>query len=92
MISSRLLKEKEILLDPFCGTGGFLIEAGLMGIKSIGYDINKIMIKGCKDNLEYFKIKGYKIKTKNALNIDDKFNCLVTDLPYGLNSNAMTDY
>ena len=59
LVNLSEIKEKEILLDPFCGTGGFLIEAGLMNIKSIGYDINKIMIKGCKDNLKHFKIKCF---------------------------------
>ena len=92
LVNLSEIQEKETLLDPFCGTGGFLIESGLMDIKSIGYDINKIMIQGCRDNLEYFKIKNYKIKTKNALNINDKFDTMVTDLPYGLNSTAMTGY
>lgn len=85
-------QENQILLDPFCGTGGFLIEAGLMNIKAIGYEINKIMISGCIENLEYFKIKNYKIKNKNALEIKDKFDYAVTDLPYGLNSNAISSY
>ena len=92
LVNLSEIKENEVLLDPFCGTGGFLIEAGLMGINSIGYDINKIMIKGCIENLKYFKIKNAKIKKKNAINIDDKFDFAVTDLPYGLNSTAMTDY
>ena len=92
LVNLSEIKEGEILLDPFCGTGGFLIEAGLMNIKSIGYDINKIMIKGCKDNLEYFKIQNFKIFHKNALKIFHRFDCAVTDLPYGLNSNAMTGY
>jgi len=92
LINLSEIKEKEILLDPFCGTGGFLIEAGLMNIRSIGYDINKIMIGGCIENLKYFKINNAKIKKKNAVNIGDKFDCAVTDLPYGLNSTAMTDY
>lgn len=87
LVNISEIRETEILLDPFCGTGGFLIEAGLMNIKTIGYDINKIMADGCKENLNYFKIKKYKIKTKNALDINDKFDCAVTDLPYGLNSN-----
>lgn len=86
------IKENEVLLDPFCGTGGFLIEAGLMSLKSIGYDINKIMSDGCINNLEYFDIKNFKIKRKNALNINDNFDCVVTDLPYGLNSNALLKY
>ena len=91
LVNISEIKENEILLDPFCGTGGFLIEAGLMKIKSVGYDINKIMTKGCRENLQYFKISS-KIKTKNALDLEDKFDCVVTDLPYGLNSNAKTGY
>jgi tRNA (guanine10-N2)-dimethyltransferase len=86
------IEENEILLDPFCGTGGFLIEAGLMDIKAIGYDINKMMINGCIKNLRYYKIKNFKIKNKNALDITDKFDYLVTDLPYGLNSNVIINY
>lgn len=86
------VKKDEILLDPFCGAGGFLIEAGLMNIKAIGCDINKIMTEGCKKNLKYFKINNCKLKTKNALDISNKFDCLVTDLPYGLNSNVVSEY
>ena len=86
------IKENEILLDPFCGTGGFLIESGLMNIKSIGYDIDKIMINGCIENLRHYHIKKYRIKRQNALKISDKFDYAVTDLPYGLNSNAMAMY
>ena len=87
LVNMTGIKNNEVLLDPFCGTGGFLIEAGLMGMKTIGYDINKIMIKGCKENLKYFKIRNFKLKIKNAISINDRFDCFVTDLPYGLNSN-----
>lgn len=86
------IKENEILLDPFCGTGGFLIEAGLMDIKTTGYDINRTLIDGCKENLRYFKIKDYEIRNKNALNINNRFDYVVTDLPYGLNSNVLLKY
>ncbi|MBI2656631.1 methyltransferase domain-containing protein [Candidatus Woesearchaeota archaeon] len=86
------IKKNETLLDPFCGTGGFLIEAGLMGIKTIGYDISKNMAEGCKENLDYFNIKNYAIKNKNALDIENKNDYAVTDLPYGLNSNVYLEY
>lgn len=86
------IKEDEVLLDPFCGTGGFLIEAGLMGIKTIGYDISKNMADGCEDNMKFFKIKNFKIKIKNALKINKKIDYVVTDLPYGLNSNVYLQY
>ena len=92
LINITGIKQNEILLDPFCGTGGFLIEAGLMDIKTIGYDINKLMIKGCIKNLKHYKIKNYKIKNQNALNLKDKFDYIVTDLPYGLNSNVLLRY
>lgn len=82
------IKENGALLDPFCGTGGFLIEAGLMGIKTIGYDISRNMTNGCRENLKYFKIKKYEIFNDNALKISSKVDYVVTDLPYGLNSNV----
>ena len=92
LVNITEIKDKEILLDPFCGTGGFLIESGLMGIKVIGYDINKFMIRGCENNLKNFNIKDFKIFHKNALKILNRFDCIVTDLPYGLNSNVILKY
>ncbi len=82
------IKKNESLLDPFCGSGGFLLEAGLMKIKTVGYDISRNEVEGCKENLRYFKIKDYKIINENALKIKEKADCVATDLPYGLNSNA----
>lgn len=80
------------LLDPFCGTGGFLIEAGLMEINFAGCDISKNMADGCNENLKYFKTKKYEIFNANALKISKKFDYVVTDLPYGLNSNIYLEY
>ena len=80
-------KENECVLDPFCGSGGILIEAGLMGINVVGYDVDKKMIEGCQKNLQYFNIKKYEIFNADALKISKKFDYIVTDLPYGLNSN-----
>ena len=38
------MKQGQTLLDPFCGFGTILHEAGLQGIKIIGNDIEKEMI------------------------------------------------
>ena len=53
MVNLSMIKKNEILLDPFCGTGGILIEAGLLGYKIIGNDIDNNIINGCNKNLKY---------------------------------------
>jgi len=78
--------EKEVM-DPFCGAGGILIEAGLIGLKPIGYDLYNIMLKRAKINLDYYKIKNYKLINEDALKIKKKYDYIVTDLPYGLNTS-----
>lgn len=77
---------KKEVLDPFCGTGGILIEAGLMGLTVKGLDISEEMVTGTKQNLEYFGITDYQIFQGDAGNIESYFSeveSVVTDLPYG---------
>lgn len=79
-------KTKGKFLDPFCGSGGILIEAGLLGFDITGYDIDQIMINRSKINLDHYKIKKYNLKLQDATKITEKFDCIVTDLPYGKSS------
>lgn len=37
------LKEKDVVLDPMCGCGTFNVESAIMGIDSIGIDINPLL-------------------------------------------------
>lgn len=74
--------KKGKILDPFCGSGGILIEAGLMGFKVEGYDIDEKMIRKADINLKHYNIKNYKLQLKDALNIP-KTSYVVSDLPYG---------
>jgi tRNA (guanine10-N2)-dimethyltransferase len=74
------------VLDPFCGTGGILIEAGLMGLKVKGLDISEKMVSGTKQNLEHFHITDYEICQGDATDIASHFShveSVVTDMPYG---------
>lgn len=79
----NLSKAKTTLVDPFCGTGGILIEAGLMNLKPIGSDIDKNMLKKAENNLKFFKIKGYKLLNKDATKLKIKADAIATDPPYG---------
>lgn len=77
----------EKLFDPFCGTGGILIEAGLCGVGVYGLDIQKDMVKGSRKNLEEYGIISHDIRQSDIAEIDkvfnDSFDAVVTDLPYG---------
>jgi len=51
LVNMARLKAGERLLDPFSGTGGFLVEAGLMGIRGVGVDAQEYIVRGAKSNL-----------------------------------------
>ncbi|XRO76484.1 TIGR01177 family methyltransferase [Methanocaldococcus sp. 10A] len=96
MVNLARIKEEDVVLDPFCGTGGFLIEAGLIGAKLIGCDIDWRMASGTLINLEEYNLLDKVIKVKkldakyvkeflNELNIE-KVDAIVTDPPYGIST------
>jgi DNA modification methylase len=35
-------RKNDVVLDPFCGSGGVLVEARLAGLNSVGIDINPL--------------------------------------------------
>ena len=86
LVNLSCIKKYNTLLDPFCGTGGILLEAGLIGAKVIGSDIEEKMIKGCKKTLEYYNIKDYTLfhcDVGNIVKHVENVDAVVTDLPYG---------
>jgi tRNA (guanine10-N2)-dimethyltransferase len=69
------------VLDPFCGTGGILIEAELLGATAIGSDFDPLMIAGSRQN-----IAGSSLMLADATHLpfqDHSIDSVVTDLPYG---------
>lgn len=78
--------QKGVLLDTFCGTGGILIEAGLIGLTPVGYDILKKMVNISMINLKRYKIKKYTLMQKDSTKIKRKFDYIATELPYGINT------
>jgi tRNA (guanine10-N2)-dimethyltransferase len=84
LINLAGLRKDEILLDPFCGTGGILIEAGLMGIRVIGSDIDRRMVEGTKINLEHENIKNFLIISQDVSRLSEYFSSLVQTQASGL--------
>jgi tRNA (guanine10-N2)-dimethyltransferase len=77
------------LMDPFCGGGGILLEAGLRGYEVFGIDILNEMVFGCRMNLKYFGVKSYQVERQDFLKFqcNRKFDGIITDFPYGRNSH-----
>ncbi len=75
------------VLDPFCGTGSILIEAGLMDMKIHGSDIDPKMVDAAKINLSKFGISG-ELKILDVGDIGGHYNAVVTDPPYGRSSSS----
>jgi len=85
LVNLSCIKKGEILLDPFCGTGGILLEAGILGVNVVGGDIKDEMVEGCKKTLEHYKIKNFNVFCSDIENIGDfvkNVDCVVTDFPY----------
>jgi tRNA (guanine10-N2)-dimethyltransferase len=81
------------MLDPMSGTGGILVEAGLISdsIRVIGSDIQKKMVYGTRWNLRYY-FKNYDVIRQDSLNMGIRSNsidAMVTDFPYGQSTPIM---
>ncbi|MFA4849017.1 MAG: methyltransferase domain-containing protein [Methanoregula sp.] len=69
------------VLDPFCGTGGILIEAELLGATPIGSDFDPLMVKGSRQNVMQSSLM---LADATCLPFQDhSIDSVVTDLPYG---------
>jgi tRNA (guanine10-N2)-dimethyltransferase len=72
------------LLDPFCGVGGILIEAGLMGMRVVGVDLDPGMVEKARLNLEGYGIRGFRLEVGDACGWRGrKVDAVATDPPYG---------
>ncbi|MFA5331931.1 MAG: TRM11 family methyltransferase [Methanoregula sp.] len=69
------------ILDPFCGTGGTLIEAGILGYRAIGSDFDPQMILGSKENVPA-SVLLLADTTRLPLR-SSSIDSVVTDFPYG---------
>jgi len=83
------------ILDPFTGTGGILIEAGLIGLDNYGLDIEERSVIGTKTNLLNYGIKNFDVRTGDARKISEifgrTFESIVTDAPYGRSTKIDKD-
>ncbi|MFB6129588.1 MAG: methyltransferase domain-containing protein [Salinigranum sp.] len=90
------------LLDPMCGTGGVLIEAGLVGARVVGADAQQKMVRGARRNLRAYLgddtrssaadgPAAFELVRGDATRLPfraDAFDGVVFDAPYGRQSKV----
>ncbi|WP_319641940.1 methyltransferase domain-containing protein [Methanovulcanius yangii] len=81
LVNLAMVRDGDLLYDPFCGTGGVLLEGEMIGAKVLGSDMDRTMLRGCRENLpsaQLFQADATVLPIGN-----DAIDAVVTDLPYG---------
>ena len=87
------------LLDPFCGTGGLIVEGILCGLSCGGSDLAWPMVTGTRENAAWAQERGgegdFEIRNGSALELSDVWGCqfdgFAFDPPYGRNAWKSSD-
>ncbi|WP_277542222.1 TIGR01177 family methyltransferase [Haloarcula laminariae] len=94
------------VVDPMCGTGGLLLEAGLVGARAVGGDAQAKMVRGARENLRhvldgpghpggaYPDPGGWDLVRADAARLplaDRAADAVVFDAPYGRQSRIEGD-
>ena len=78
------------VFDPMCGTGGLLLEAGLIGARAFGSDAQWKMARGTAENLaQFLPDERWDVVRGDATALpftDDIADAVVFDAPYGRQS------
>ena len=91
LVNLTEVRRGERLLDPFCGTGGLLIEAATIGVRALGSDISEDMVQGARENMEHFGLTWEGIEKGDIGDVRDLFgevDAVATDPPYGRSTST----
>ena len=87
------IRTGDLVLDPFCGTGGILLEAGMIRARVLGIDVQESMVRGADLNLRSHGFE-YQLASGDACNLplkDGSIDAVVTDPPYGRSAVVMAE-
>lgn len=86
LINLTGVKRGGTVLDPFCGTGGIVIEAAEMGMRAVASDFDEEMVIGCQENMDFYGLDLADFDTIDIGEIGERFpemDAICTDPPYG---------
>lgn len=83
------------ILDPMCGTGGLVIEAGLVGARVLAMDVQARMVRGTVENARrYLDPGGWDVLRGDARSLPIRagtVDAAAFDVPYGRQSRVEAD-
>jgi tRNA (guanine10-N2)-dimethyltransferase len=85
LVNLSRVPEGGTILDPFCGTGGILLEAGLAGARLVGGDVREDMVAGSLRVLSEFGLAA-NLHVGDVAEIARRFedvDAVAMDPPYG---------
>jgi len=90
MVNLSRARRGEMVLDPFCGTGSVMIEAGFVGCRVLGFDVQRRMADGTQKNLVHFGIRAEGVVVADSrllpmVHVDR----VVSDPPYGKSATTL---
>ncbi len=89
LVNLSCVRKGEIFLDPFCGSGGILIEASHLGANCIGIDIDYNAVVSSMKNLRAFGESFYTILLCDSRHMTIKnAHAIATDPPYSIQSST----
>jgi len=81
-----------LVVDPMCGTGGLLVEAGLVGARVVGVDAQAKMARGARENCRAYLDGAFAVVRGDATRLplaDGAADAVVVDAPYGRQSKVV---
>lgn len=86
MVNLARVRPGDRVLDPFVGTGGIALEAGLLGCEVLAGDVDPRMVEGVRDVLERYGVEPAAVEEADAGEAPawaGSVDAVVTDPPYG---------
>jgi len=92
LVNLARVRAGDRVADPFCGTGGLLIEAGLVGARVYASDLDARMVEGTRQTLAQMGVQDAVAQARDVGELPEfaaePLDAVVTDPPYGRSSTT----
>lgn len=89
MVNLSRARPGELFADPFCGVGGIVIEAALIGCRVVAVDASARMLRGVRRNVTHFDLQAAGMIMGDARRLSlHGLQSIATDPPYGRGSST----